>query len=73
MPRTQPTEPSDGQLWLSRPPFLLIAHVLDVDRRAARITYELLDSDGCPLIEPVVEPLEPSWWRNFQPLVRRFG
>ncbi|HEY2601083.1 MAG TPA: hypothetical protein VGI67_05970 [Thermoleophilaceae bacterium] len=47
--------------------------MLDVDRRAARITYELLDSDGCPLIEPVVEPLEPSWWRNFQPLVRRFG
>lgn len=66
-------KPQTGQLWLSRPPFLLIVLVRAVDPCESRITYEILDRDGTPLTGPVIEPLDSSWWRNFQPLVRRYG
>jgi hypothetical protein len=65
--------PRGGQLWLSRPPFLLLTHVLEVDPGLTRITYEILDRDGSVLTEPVEQPLEASWWEIFQPLVRRCG
>ncbi|HEY1594922.1 MAG TPA: hypothetical protein VGF74_05985 [Thermoleophilaceae bacterium] len=65
--------PRGGQLWLSRPPFLLLTRVLEVDPGLTRITYEVLDRDGSVLTEPVEQPLEASWWEIFQPLVRRCG
>jgi hypothetical protein len=60
-------------LWLSRPPFLLLVHVLAVDSARNDITYEILDRDGSALTDPVDEPLDASWWRNFQMLERRYG
>ena len=73
--RQSRTPPIAGQLWLSRPPFLLIAKVESVFEYSGRIfiEYELLDDDGTPLCGRVTEPLEDSWWASFQPLVRRFG
>lgn len=68
-------QPEPGQLWLSRPPFLLVTQVRNVVSQAgrARIEYELFDDDGAPLTGPVNELLDTSWWENFQPLVRRHG
>jgi hypothetical protein len=72
--RTRPTSvPSSGQLWLSRPPFCLIARVLSVDLIGGRIEYELVDRGGAPLCEPVSMELDESWWRFFKPLTRRMG
>lgn len=66
--------PSAGELWLSRPPFTLMAHVLDARPGAqAQIHYNLLDDDGTVLAGPIVERLDESWWHNFQPLERRYG
>jgi hypothetical protein len=69
------TQPAAGQLWLSRPPFLLIARIDSVFVRAAGtfVAYDLLDDDGSPLCQLVIEPLDDAWWANFQPLVRRVG
>jgi hypothetical protein len=67
--------PHRGELWLSRPPWLLVAHVLGTarDRSGPRISYELLDADGSLLLGPVEVPFDEAWWRNFQPLHPRFG
>jgi hypothetical protein len=65
--------PGSGQLWLSRPPFLLLVHVLAVDPDYKRVRYEILDRDGSSLSDPVEEALDASWWSSFQPLFRRYG
>lgn len=53
----------------------MLARVLSVAPRAEppTVEYELLDNDGSPLTPPICTALDPTWWRNFQPLVRRFG
>jgi hypothetical protein len=68
-------QPLAGQIWLSRPPYLMLAHVTDVDEtsRPARISYELLDADGSVLDGPVNAVLDEGWWRTFQPMIRRWG
>ena len=67
--------PEADQLWISRPPFMLVAHVLSVKPgpAAATVEYELLDDDGSPLIGPVAIALDSSWWATFRLLVRRQG
>ena len=40
--------PKPGERWLSRPPYLLIAHVIRVEKGAEPpvVSYELLDEEG---------------------------
>ncbi len=67
--------PRPGERWLSCPPFLLIAHILQVDEATepALVSYELQDEDGflLELVEHAV--LDEGWWRTFQPMMRRCG
>jgi hypothetical protein len=67
--------PEPGESWLSCPPYVLIAHILRVERAAEPplVTYELQDDDGT-LIETVeLAVLDDGWWKAFQPMRRRFG
>ena len=72
-PRTR-TQPRPGDIWLSCPPYLLIAQILDVDRKHSpgAVSYELHDENGFPL-ERATAALDEGWWQAFQPLVRRHG
>ncbi len=67
--------PRPGERWLSRPPYLLIAHIVDVDQRAdpSLVTYELQDEEGFPLERVEHAVLDEGWWRAFQPMVYRHG
>jgi hypothetical protein len=56
--------PKPGERWLSCPPYVLIAHVLWVERTAEPplVSYELQDDDGA-LIEVVEHAvLDDGWW-----------
>jgi hypothetical protein len=67
--------PRHGERWLSRPPYLLIAHVLRVDDDAEPpvVSYELQDDEGF-LLESVEHALlDEGWWRSFQPMIQRSG
>lgn len=67
--------PRSGERWLSCPPYVLIAHILRVDRTVdpPLVTYELHDDDG-GVIESVKHAvLDEGWWKAFQPMRRRFG
>ena len=72
---TRPS-PRPDDLWLSRPPHLMIAHVVAVeDDGAGRelVSYELHDEDGCLLKQVEHAPVDGRLWRGFQPLTPRFG
>jgi hypothetical protein len=62
--------PKPGERWLSCPPHLLIAHVVDVDagNEPAVVSYELEDEDGSVLGKVEHAVLDSGWWRTFQPL-----
>jgi len=66
--------PRPGERWLSRPPYLLIAHVLRVDEQAEPtvISYELQDDEGF-LLDSVDALLDEGWWKAFQPMARHCG
>lgn len=67
--------PRAGERWLSCPPYMLIAHVLRVERQVEPplVSYELQDDDGS-LIETVEHAvLDEGWWKAFQPMHRRLG
>lgn len=67
--------PRAGERWLSCPPYMLIAHILQVERQVepSLVSYELQDDDGA-LIEIVEHAvLDDGWWKAFQPMHRRFG
>jgi hypothetical protein len=67
--------PRPGQLWLSRPPYLMIAHILGVERLPDRavVSYELADEEGNTLEQVDHAVLDDAWWQAFQPLKRRYG
>jgi len=67
--------PRPGERWLSRPPYLLIAHVLRIDERSAPpvVSYELQDGEGFLLESVEHAVLDEGWWKSFQPMVRRTG
>jgi hypothetical protein len=72
--RTKMPEP--GELWLSRPPYLMIARVTEVEERAlgrGLVSYRLYDEDGSVLEHVSHAALDDCWWRTFQPLTRRQG
>jgi hypothetical protein len=67
--------PRPSQLWLSRPPFLMLTRILEVDERfdPPIVSYRLQDHDGSLLEEIGHANLDDGWWRSFQPLSRRYG
>lgn len=67
--------PRPGELWLSRPPYLMIARIVAVDRRSRPgvVSYELHDEDGSLLVGQIHASLDDGWWHAFQPLIRRYG
>jgi hypothetical protein len=75
MPSASQTLPRPGQLWLSRPPYLILARVVEVDTASepAVLSYELRDEDGSLLEAVRRAELDRGWWRTFQPLTPRFG
>jgi hypothetical protein len=69
------THPLPGEVWLSCPPYLLLAQIVAVDdrRHPAVVSYELHDDDGSVLGRVNQARLDPGWWQCFQPLQRRYG
>lgn len=67
--------PRPGERWLSCPPYLLIAHVAQVDEQAEPplVSYELQDNEGFLLESVEHAVLDEGWWRTFQPMARRTG
>jgi hypothetical protein len=67
--------PQPGECWLSCPPYVLIAHILRVERGAEPplVSYELQDDDGTLLESVEHAVLDEAWWQAFQPMHRRFG
>jgi hypothetical protein len=67
--------PRPDELWLSRPPYLMVARIVEVARGAdgAVVSYELHDEDGEVLEQVRHASLDAGWWRTFQPLQRRQG
>lgn len=75
MARTTRQQPRTGELWLSRPPYLLVARILDVDLRDAPgiVSYELVDEDGSVLHRQMHARLDAGWWQTFQLMTPRYG
>ena len=69
------TRPHPGDVWISRPPYLFLAHILDVDDRCdpAVVSYVLHDEDGFMLERLSQSALDRDWWHAFQPMERRYG
>ena len=69
--------PQPDELWLSRPPYQLIARVIAVGQADgkgnAAVTYVLYDETGVPLEHVEGAPLDDSWYFAFQPLTKRYG
>lgn len=69
------TIPRPGEVWLSCPPYLMLARIVEVDLEGETpvVSYELHDDDGSVLVEVEHATLDYGWWRTFQRLERRFG
>jgi hypothetical protein len=68
--------PRPDELWLSRPPYLMIARIVEVEERGpgrALVSYKLYDEAGTVLEHISRAPLDEGWWQAFQPLTRREG
>ena len=67
--------PKPGEVWLSCPPYLMVANIVEVDSEAEPpvVSYELHDSDGSLLQAVEHARLDRGWWRTFQRLEPRFG
>lgn len=67
--------PKPGEVWLSCPPYLLMAKIVDVDLIAEPpvVSYELHDDDGSLLQAAEHATLDRGWWQTFQRLEPRFG
>ena len=69
------TLPRPGEVWLSCPPYLMLAYIVEVDAAAEPpvVSYELHDEDGSLLQAVEHATLDRGWWRTFQRLEPRFG
>ena len=69
------TLPKPGEVWLSCPPYLLMARIVDVNLASEPpvVSYELHDDDGSLLHAVEHATLDHGWWRTFQRLEPRFG
>ena len=63
-------------LWLSRPPFLLLARITEPPSPSGppdRFRYEVLDRDGSVLLERSDGRLDEEWRRCYQPITPGYG
>jgi hypothetical protein len=69
------TVPKPGEVWLSCPPYLMMARIVEVDVGAEPpvVSYELHDDDGSLLQAVEHARLDHGWWRTFQRLEPRYG
>ncbi|HEX2264676.1 MAG TPA: hypothetical protein VHH14_00160 [Solirubrobacterales bacterium] len=67
--------PKPGEVWLSCPPYLMLARIVEVDLEAETpvVSYELHDDDGSLLQAVEHAKLDRGWWRTFKRLEPRFG
>jgi hypothetical protein len=67
--------PKPGEVWLSCPPYLMMARIVAVDLvgEPRVVSYELCDDDGSVLGAVEHATLDRGWWRTFQPLEPRYG
>jgi len=69
--------PQPDELWLSRPPYQLVARVVEVEAGdtsgVGAVTYVLYDEAGSVLEHVEAAPLDDSWYFAFQPLTKRYG
>jgi hypothetical protein len=67
--------PKPGEVWLSCPPYLMLARIVAVNAEAERpvVSYALHDDDGSLLQAVEHATLDRGWWRTFQRLEPRFG
>jgi hypothetical protein len=67
--------PKPGEVWLSCPPYLMLARIVDVDlgRQPAVVSYELHDEGGAVLEAVEHAALDAGWWRTFKRLEPRYG
>jgi hypothetical protein len=72
--RTRPAPQAD-ELWLSRPPYLMIARILEVEETPGQdlVSYVLYDEAGSPLERVDRAALDTEFWRAFRPLTSRQG
>ena len=76
MPMVRTKMPQPGELWLSRPPYVMVARVIDVEEAEPGrgfVSYKLYDEGGSVLEHVDRASLDDGWWRAFQPLTRRQG
>ena len=76
MPNLQTKMPQAGELWLSRPPYLMVARIIDVEEPGpgrGSVSYKLYDEAGSVLEHVDRASLDDGWWRAFQPLTPRQG
>lgn len=67
--------PKPGEVWLSCPPYLLLARIVEVNLESEPpvVGYELHDDDGALLQAVEQATLDHGWWRAFQRLEPHFG
>ena len=67
--------PKPGDVWLSCPPYLMLARIVavDLEHDPRVVSYKLYDDDGSVLSEVEHATLDQGWWRTFQPLEPRYG
>lgn len=74
--------PTPNELWLSGPPYLMVARIVEVEDRSDAVegrganplvSYVLYDEDGSVLEHVDRVALDAGFWRNFQPLTERQG
>jgi hypothetical protein len=67
--------PKPGEVWLARPPYLMMARIVAVDTEPETpvVSYELHADDGSLLQAVEHATLDHGWWRTFQRLEPRFG
>jgi hypothetical protein len=69
--------PQPDELWLSRPPYQLVARVVEVESdetpAGGLVSYVLYDETGVPLEHVERAPLDDSWYFAFQALTKRQG
>ena len=73
--RSKPIPQAD-ELWLSRPPYLMIARILGVEEMPVGrdlVSYVVYDEGGSVLEHVDRAPLDTEFWQIFQPLTRRQG
>ena len=69
------TLPKPGEVWLSCPPFLMMARIVavDFDGEGPVVSYELHDDDGSLLQAVEHAAIDSGWWQTFRRLQPRFG